>query len=305
MLRALENPAPSPDLAYSLVIPTFQRPDALEETLRAIAGQTLAPAAVIVVDSSPDDRTRELAARSGIRYERATAPSAALQRNQGAALVQTPIIGFMDDDITLQAETCARIVRVFSEDTEGKIGGIAARLSDMDRPVPSRLTRRYLRWQAGYDHPSYGGRLFGPAINCLPCYAETSEDLIPADWLNSGCVFYRTELFNRERFPSFEGYSFMEDVHLSARIGRSHRLFFHRTAACLHRDGAAAGRPAAEILRIARMRLRNQRLVARDVMGLKGAPLELRLFAHRLFATIAILRRRDRHWQEELLGTWS
>ena len=97
----------------------------------------------------------------------------------------------------------------------------------------------------------------------------------------------------------------MEDVHLSARIGRSHRLYFHRTAACLHRDGAAAKQAGGGNLRIARMRLRYQRLVARDVRGLKGAPLELRLFAHRLFATIAILRRRDRHWQEVRLGRWS
>ena len=170
--------------------------------------------------------------------------------------------------------------------------------------APSGFSSAYYRLQAGYFHPNYGGKLFGPAINCLPCYLPDDPELIPAQWLNSGCVFYRTPLFQRERFPSFSGYSFMEDVHLSARIAKTHRLYFHKSARCSHRDGAPRRR-APDVAAIARSSFRKQCVVARDVLDIKGPPLEAKLLLHRLVVSISILRRRDPQRWRELLGTWT
>jgi glycosyltransferase involved in cell wall biosynthesis len=291
--------------AYSLVIPAYELPEELDTTLAGVEAQTHVPRGVIVVDASHECRVREVAeawaARLPLRYVRAEAASAALQRNQGALLLnpaESPLVGFMDDDITLYPETCARLCEVFADP---EAGGVAARIDEIQRPAPSGWSWWYYRLQAGYAHPTYGARLFGPAINCLPCYTEAASDLIPADWLNSGCVFYRTELFQRELFPRFDGYSFMEDVHLSARIARSHRLFFHASARCSHRDGAPI-RPRQNVGSLAR--IRNQRLVAREVMGLRGPALEWKLLLHRLFATVSIVRRRGAGWREEVAGTW-
>ena len=36
--------------------------------------------------------------------------------------------------------------------------GIALRIDEIRRPAPSRLSRAYYRLQAGYSHPTYGGR---------------------------------------------------------------------------------------------------------------------------------------------------
>jgi GT2 family glycosyltransferase len=245
--------------------------------------------------------------RLPLHYERSDVPSAALQRNRGAELVnagRSEVIGFIDDDIGLYPQTCAQVCTVFDGDVAGEIGGIAVRIDEIQRPPPSRSLWWYYRLQAGFSHPTYGGRLFGPAINCLPCYTESDGDLIPADWLNSGCVFYRTELFQREMFPRFDGYSFMEDVHLSARIARTHRLYFHKIARCQHRDGAAVRR-TVDVRELARMRIRNQRIVAREVLGMRGPVFELKLLLHRVFATVSMLRRRQPSWRQEILGTWS
>lgn len=296
--------------AYSLVIPAFELPAELDRTLAGVAAQTRLPAAVIVIDSSSNDACREVAERwrdrLPMRYEHSTARSAALQRNQGAQLVDpaaSPLIAFVDDDIGLYPDTAARVCEVFDADPRGEVGGVAVRIEEIHRPEPSRWLWWYYRLQAGFADRTYGGRLFGPAINCLPCYTETDGDLIASDWLNSGCVFYRTNLFLRELFPRFDGYSFMEDVHLSARIARTHRLYFHRTARCQHRDGATS-RPR-NLRDIARMRIRNQRTVARDVLGMRGPVFELKLLLHRMFATISVLRRRDLQWRQEILGTWT
>ena len=299
-----------PPLSYSLVIPAYELPDELDRTLAGIAAQTRPPSAVIIIDSSSHERCRAVAerwqAQLPVRYERATAASAALQRNQGAQLpdaAASPLLGFIDDDITLYPDTCAKVCAVFEDDARREVGGVAVRIDEIQRPEPRGLAWWYYRLQAGYADRPNGGRLFGPAINCLPCYTESAGDLIPSDWLNSGCVFYRTDLFLRELFPRFDGYSFMEDVHLSARIARTHRLYFHKTACCQHRDGAAA-RPR-NLTSMARSRFRNQRLVAREVLGLHGPVFEAKLLLHRLFASVSVLRQRGPMWKAELAGTWT
>jgi GT2 family glycosyltransferase len=295
----------SAPLAYSLVIATYERAEELRTTLASIAAQTRPPAAVVVVDSSGDDEALAVvqAAPLPVRYERAKKPSAAVQRNQGAALVTTPLVGFVDDDVFVPPESFERICAAFEADLAGKIGGIAARIQGMQHHAPRGVLRWYYRLQAGYAHPTYGGKLFGAAINCLPTYTESTGELIPADWLNSTCVFYRTPLYARERFPEFEGYSFLEDVHLSARVARTHQLYFHRTATFEHRDAPSAFKRNTREL--ARMRVRHQRLVAQDILGLREPALTLKLLLHRLFASVSILRRHGPTWTQELLGTWT
>jgi glycosyltransferase involved in cell wall biosynthesis len=299
--------APKDVLGFTLVIPTLGRPGPLRATLAAIAAQTRLPEEVIVVDASGNHEARDILQdfrdRFRVLYQRATEPSAAMQRNQGALRVGTRIIGFLDDDIILDRNACERICVVFEQDRAGSVGGVGARIDEPPRPEPKGLIWLYYRIQAGYAHPTYGGKLFGPAINCYPSYTESEGDLIDADWLNSGCVFYRTPLFHREMFPNFQGYSFMEDVHLSARIARTHRLYFHSKAKFKHQDVESHSK--RNVRNIARMRLRNQRLVSREVLGLGGTSLVAKLFLHRVFASVAIIRRRDPDWVEELAGTWT
>jgi len=294
-------------LPYSVVIATFERPSELRTTLVSLAAQARPPAAVFVVDASPDERSRvvvaEMGARLPLRYERATRPSAAGQRNSGASRVTTPLVAFLDDDVFVPPETLGKLCAVFERDPAGEIGGVAARIEGMQHPTPRGLLWWYYRVQAGYAHPTYGGKLFGPGINCLPSYTEGDGDLIPSDWLNSTCVLYRAEVFAREKFPQFDGYSFLEDVHVSSRIGRTHRLFFHRTATFEHRDAPSTfKRNARELVR---MRLRHQRVVARDILRIPEPALTLKLLLHRAFASVWILRGRGPQWRETLIGTWT
>ena len=294
-------------LAYSIVIATYERPAELRVTLESIAAQTRAPELIAIVDASRDERTREVveafAAKLPVRYERAERPSAAVQRNQGARGVTTPLVAFVDDDVFVPPKSFAALCEVFDRDEAGAVGGVAARITGMQHPVPRGLLWLYYRVQAGYAHPTYGGKLFGPAINCLPSYTETEGDLIPSDWLNSTCVFYRTELFQREKFPQFEGYSFLEDVHLSSRIGRTHRLYFHRTADFEHRDAPSDFK--RDVRKLMQMRMRHQRLVARDILRVPEPLLTLKLLLHRLFASVAVLRHRSPDWREVIIGTWT
>ena len=289
--------------AYSVVIPTHRAGGSLEKTLDSFRSQTVPPSVVFVVDATAGGEAAEWCGRPGpvrVEHVRHTAPpSAAHQRNSGASLVNTPLIAFFDDDMVLPPDTMERLCAVWTRHPE--TGGVAARISGMEHLPPGRVLRAYYRWQAGYEHPHYGGRLFGPAINCLPAYGEEKSELIPAMWLNSGCVVYRTDLFKRELFPDFEGYAFMEDVHLSSRIARTHTLYFHGGVQVIHADGGSGRRIDR---RLARMMWRNRRRVAREVLGIRGVELEAKLFFHRLFNTCILIRSRKPGWMAELAGTW-
>lgn len=299
--------SPPQPLSYSIVIATDQRPTELRGTLQSIAAQSRQPVRVIVVDASPDTKSKDLCAefntRLSILWLPAERHSSARQRNQGASGVGEPLIAFIDDDVILPPETMDTLARVFDNDAAMQTGGVAARIDGQRHPPPRGMLRHYYRMQAGFEHRDYGARLFGPAINCLPSYSETDPVLIPGDWLNSTCTMYRTDLFRREKFPEFDGYSALEDVHLSARIARTHRLYFHKHAPYTHLSAPSSHKRDHRAL--ARMKIANQRRVAGEVLGMRGWRLEWGIFLHRLFVAACLLRSRPPGWRDTLRGTWN
>src|ERR1700722_4079944 len=293
-------------LTYSAVIATLDRPALLAAALDSLARQTRPPAAVVIVDASAGNESQKLAAKLNasipVRHIRASEPSAARQRNLGAEFVTTPLIAFVDDDVVLSEDIFARLVAPFEGEDGSNVGGVAGRIKGLGHPKPRGLLWWYYRIQAGYSHPNFGALLFGPAINTLPCYEEQSG-LVPSGWLNTTCVLYRSDLFVRERFPNFEGYSFMEDVHLSARIARTHRLYFAADAIYEHKPTPTAFKRDAAAYAAAAMR--HRRIVAAEVMRQRGVGLEIAMFFHRLFSTAALARKRSMGWLNAIGGTWS
>jgi glycosyltransferase involved in cell wall biosynthesis len=293
-------PAP---LDYSVVIATMNRPFKLERILESLGCQSLPCAKIIIADSSDGDETRAIclrrAGRAPLHYLHLEYKSAALQRNEGAFHVETPFIAFIDDDLVLPSDIMEKLLRPFATDTEQAVGGVAGRIREIEHTKPGPMLKLYYRVQAGYDHPDYGGHVFGPGLNCLPCYESTSDTLVRAQWLNTGCVVYRTDLFRREQFPWFNSQSFQEDVHLSARIARTHRLYFHRDAVYSH--DAEESPPSR---RLAEMRFSNQRRIALEILGLHPWTLGWKLLLHRVFLSLTALRGHKAHKWKTLASFW-
>jgi hypothetical protein len=53
------------------------------------------------------------------------------------------------------------------------------------------------------------------------------------------------------------------------------------------------------------MRLRHQRVVARDILRIREPMLTLKMLLHRAFASVWTLRERSPQWREILIGTWT
>ena len=298
---------PMKNVPFSLVIASYERAGELRDTLADLIPQTHPATLIVVVDASRDAATEavcaEFAEKLPLKYERAEVASSAMQRNQGTRHVTTPLVCFMDDDVRLPVDHFEKLCSVFASDTAEKIGGVAGRIIGMQHPEPRGFVRAYYRLQAGYDHPTWGGKVIGPAINFLPSYTEAGGDLIPAEWLNSTCTVYRTEAFLAEKFPRFPGYSHGEDMDLSVRIARKHRLYFHRTAAYQHLDAPSSYK--RDVRRMTRERLRNQARIARDTLGRSPLLVAWQMTLHRIFMTLVFIRSRSPGWGDSLVGLWT
>lgn len=280
----------------SVIIATLDRLDSLRIVLACLIRQSHPPLEVIIAAAGNSLAVRELArsmiSSFPIRVLPCSEKSSARQRNAAAAEARGAILAFLDDDIEFGDDLFARLIAHFTGHTPAP-GAIAARIAGDDRLPPGLLTRTYYRLQAGYAHADFGGRLFGCGLNCYPVFRADSPELVPSEWLPATCLFVQAELFRRDQFPDFAGYSYAEDVHLTARIARHAPLFFASRCLIVHHSLSSEFKrdPAALIAG----KFQNMRLIAHDLLGLQGWALWWRWQLHRLFMTIVALRsRRDR-----------
>jgi len=302
-LRAADRSSRYPTV--TVCIPTCARPEALSATLESWRLGTWFPAEIRVADSSLDDRTREVCERDWhplhVTYKRSPVQSAAMQRNLAAEGCETDLVIFCDDDVELPPTALEDLLQVFADDAEERIGGIAGTIEGLYHRVPGKWLRRYYHLQAGYAHEHYGGRFFGPAINIFPTDDPGDPLLYRSEWLNTGLVAYRTHLFAQHRFPSFHGYSFQEDVNLSARVGRTHELYFHRGIRYVHEPVPAAHKSDAR--KLGTMQTAHRWYDATQLLGLTGFQRACKFLIGLSFDAIYLVRARPGGWPQQLVGS--
>lgn len=131
-IRMIEPPQ---KMTWALAIATKDRMDVLKRCVECALDQTWPPSEIVVADASSDweDHGQEIRAIVGekmpglpVAYEKGTAPSLTVQRNQAAGLASADIL-FMIDDDSLMHDTCAEeIMKVYEADTEARIAGVQA-----------------------------------------------------------------------------------------------------------------------------------------------------------------------------------
>lgn len=276
----------------SAVVPTRHRAGALSRTLDSLLAQEILPTELIVVDASEDGETREVvegfasraAGACAVRWLRAETAGAAVQRNQGVAVATQPVIWFFDDDIRFEPNCVARLWAALHSAPE--IGGANAMITNQRYQTPGTVSRVMFRLMAGENRASYAGGLLGPAVNLLPEDRDDLPEVVPVEWLNTTCTLYRREALPVPPFPShFTGYSMMEDVTLSAIVGRNWRLVNARTARIFHDSQPGAHKSDAAAL--AEMELVNRHYVMTCVLGRRRAGDYLRLAVWEMFQWVS------------------
>jgi GT2 family glycosyltransferase len=116
-------------LTVSVVIITYARPQYIRECLEHLARLRTAPHQVIVVDASPDDRTRDLLARDF--------PDTIVLRNDlgrgtmsesrqiGLAAATGDVVAYIDDDAYVDEAWLDRLVDAYADEDVAGVGGRA------------------------------------------------------------------------------------------------------------------------------------------------------------------------------------
>ena len=102
---------------YSVVIPAFNAADTIGDALRSIAGQSVRPAQVIVVDDGSSDDTAERARAFGsvldVVVVRQANAGCGAATNTGIDLVATPVLSCLDaDDVWLPHKAEAQLALI-------------------------------------------------------------------------------------------------------------------------------------------------------------------------------------------------
>lgn len=207
------------------VVATKDRPGDLRRMLASIASQSRRPDLTIIVDSSKtavrgivDEFSRWLR----VEYRGRQPPSAAAQRNTGIDMVPANIdlIGFLDDDATLEPDALERMLR-FWDDAPSDLGGAAFTMINH----PAQAFSGIKKWRLVETLGLYScepGRVAPSGWQAL--IGSVAKDTW-VDWLPSCAAVWRSEIARTCRFDEFfSGYSYLEDLDFSYTVRRHWRL---------------------------------------------------------------------------------
>ncbi len=252
---------------FSLIICTYKRPKALLTLLQSVKQQTLYPNAILIVDGSPDDFTKETLTQhsfQNLNYFKVEEKDRGLtkQRNYGLARVSedSEVVCFLDDDTVLAPTYFEVIIRTYQDYPEALgVGGYitneviwqqvgvnyVARVNEFyyDGWKRKESSRFVWRKKLGLDSdvppgcsPAFS---HGRSVGFLPPSGKTYR----VEQLMGGVSSFRKTVFEQFQFSTyFEGYGLYEDADFTLRVSKVGPLYLN-TAAQLEHHHDAAGRP--------------------------------------------------------------
>jgi len=242
-------------LSCSIIIPTKNRKDDLQETFKSILKQTVSPKEVIVVDDSDNDLTEDLIEKNRKCFTRKAIPLIYLQgktgnksisaaRNIGARASSGDIICFIDDDVILDTSFLKETLSVYEyyENAKGVQGYI---INWRPRSILSNAISRVC-----FNFP----REFFEKDKCRAfpfSYPYPPTKVIECEWLVGVNSSYKREIFKEFEFDeSLKGYSMCEDIDLSYRICKkyAHSLYLSPFAKIIHKQSPAARSSARKFM---------------------------------------------------------
>ncbi len=252
---------------FSLIICTYKRPQALLTLLQSVKLQTLYPNAILIVDGSPDDFTKEMLTQhsfQNLNYYKVEEKDRGLtkQRNYGIARVSqdSVVVCFLDDDTILAPNYFEEIIKTYTIHPEalGVGGYITNEVSWQNVGVDYVATNNefyYDGWKRKDGSRFVWRKKLGLDSDvppgCSPAFSHgrsvgflpPSGKVYPVEQLMGGVSSFRKTVFDLFQFSTyFEGYGLYEDADFTLRVSKVGKLYLN-TAAQLEHHHDAAGRP--------------------------------------------------------------
>jgi glycosyltransferase involved in cell wall biosynthesis len=216
-------------LSASVIICTKDREKDLLECIDSLNAQTLLPEELVIVDAGKENgikgKLEEKVKTTPIKlkYIR-TEPGLTRQRNIGVKNAKGDIVFFFDDDVILDKDYTANIMKIYSSHQNENLGGVGGKIVKATPPP--------LYW-----------RLFNKIFllnrhgALLPAHTFSPGKVTKARAL-SGCnMSYIREIFQELDFDEhIPGYGLMEDVDFSFRVSQRYQLLLTPDAKLEHKQ---------------------------------------------------------------------
>ena len=229
---------PGGTLSYSAVIATKDRATRLGAVVQTLLDQGRRPDRVVIVDASAPpqalpDWLRDRARRSGVELTIVhSRPSISAQRNLGVELVDTPLVLFLDDDVTLEPSYAEVLLRRWEH---AGLGSFGAMVGSPQALRPQRRLARLMRRALMLHYYDFGGEATHlRRSGKLALVPNPRQDVtIPA--VGAGGALFRTDLVRRHAFDErFPGYAPGEDLEMSHRLSREAQILQTPAVKFLH-----------------------------------------------------------------------
>lgn len=208
----------------AFIVATKDRPAELQRLLKSLGEQSYKPDQVIIVDggTQPVHSLVKRFPNLPIIYLQCLPPSAARQRNTGIKAVNPEItlIGFLDDDAVLEADALESMMD-FWEDASENIGGTSFNMVNHPSLYLSSLKSLPLTEKLGLYSKNKGVIMPSGFQTMIGFVRENTF----VQWLPTTATIWRKRIFEEFQFDEwFEGYSYLEDLDFSYRVGKKYKL---------------------------------------------------------------------------------
>jgi glycosyltransferase involved in cell wall biosynthesis len=205
------------DLAW--LIPTKDRPEHVRTLLQSLARQTTPCGRVIVVATGGSVEDVVLGFRDvlPVEYFHSEQPGQIRQRNLGISKLddRTPLVGFLDDDLDLDADALERMIEFWNR-SEPDTAGVGFNIVNAAAYAPTRLQRLLMpRPQPGrVTRSGYNTRI------------DAIDRDMRTEWLGGGYTVWKREILEKYRQPELKTrWAIGEDIRFSYPVGKRHPLY--------------------------------------------------------------------------------
>lgn len=237
-------------MKFSVVIPTYRRPDALVATIESVVQNTVLPAELIVIDddftaSSIMNFLEKIVTEKNIEFIYHKKDHSIIRRglseskNLGVNLATSEVVCYLDDDVVLDTEYFKNLIQVWGDNVhESKLMGLGGKISN--NRTTSQLEKIYrkffgLEGECSWDVNNVGFQVWDEGV----------VNIEKSYYLHGGVSSYKRELLTQFPFEVFSGgRTGLEDVEHCLRVKRAGYHFYYVPSAHLTHHPASSGREA-------------------------------------------------------------
>ena len=196
-------------IEYSIIIPTFGRPEFLKKCLNSIVIQTFKAETVFIIDNNINLETQNYVKKivksfsknkTKFNYIKGVINSGAVARNYGVSFASTELVAFLDDDVVLDNNYYEKILNVFEKNSDvvGVQGLDRSLIENYQLNYNNYAGRILLTFENIFEHSSI---IKKNRSNLRPSLAvthpiPTSNFFIESQWISTCAGVFKRKLFN-------------------------------------------------------------------------------------------------------------